>query len=277
MARPVHYAMHHENTPIVMWRSNQRDCSSTWRLQRLAGPADRACIGPTYTQQCVRCREVAPYRHMATLHAPGIQRSFAGQVNASYTAFFIWFVVRVAFTATSRSSGALGFPGYALVALLQPVPLIIVTLLRSAFRRFLGRWYLTHSHSSPGAVDRAGYVPAFLAGGYSIPFASGFTTSTPTRGSPLRVLPLVTRSSCSCGRWFLTRWRYPQSALGRWCLRLLADRWSRPSFLLQGGSSSLSPLLSSSNLSVPKNPKSTKHDCLQSLPPSSRNHRLIIH
>ena len=43
------------------------------------GSADRACIGPTYTQQCVRRGEVAPCRHMATLHAPGIQWSFPGR------------------------------------------------------------------------------------------------------------------------------------------------------------------------------------------------------
>ena len=60
-------------------RSNQRDCSPTWRRQRLAGPADRACIGPTYTQQYARRGEVASCRHMATLHAPGIQWSFTGR------------------------------------------------------------------------------------------------------------------------------------------------------------------------------------------------------
>ena len=51
----------------------------TWRLQRLAGPADRACIGPTYTQQCVQSREVGPCRYMTTLHAQGTQRSFTGR------------------------------------------------------------------------------------------------------------------------------------------------------------------------------------------------------
>ena len=60
-------------------RSNQRDSLPTWRLQRLAGPADRACIGSSYTQQCVRRGEVAPCRHMATLHAPGIRWSFTGR------------------------------------------------------------------------------------------------------------------------------------------------------------------------------------------------------
>ena len=63
---------------------------------------------------------------------------------------------------TSRSLGSLGFPGCALVALLRPVPPITLALLRSALGRFLGRWYLTYSHSSPGgAVDQAGKIPSF--------------------------------------------------------------------------------------------------------------------
>ena len=92
VARSVHCAMRHGNKPIVMvyhwtmrlwcqcWRkaSNQRNCSPTWHLQRLAIPVDRACIGSTYTQQCVRRGEVASCRHMATLHAPGIQWFFTG-------------------------------------------------------------------------------------------------------------------------------------------------------------------------------------------------------
>ena len=45
----------------------------------LSGPADRACIGPTYTKQCVRRREVASCRHMATLHAS----TFNGLLQAS--------------------------------------------------------------------------------------------------------------------------------------------------------------------------------------------------
>ena len=87
VARPVYCTMRHGITPIVMvyhWamrlygvnagerRSNQRDCLPTWRLQGLAGSADRACVGSIYTQQCVRRGEIAPCRHMATLHAPGI-------------------------------------------------------------------------------------------------------------------------------------------------------------------------------------------------------------
>ena len=57
----------------------------------------------------------------------------------------------------------------------------------------------------------------------------------PIPDSPLWVLALGTRSLLSCGRWFLTpHWRYPQSALGRWCL----DRCLNPSFSLQGSPSS---------------------------------------
>ena len=49
---------------------------------------------------------------------------------------------------------------------------------------------------------------------------------------------LVTWSSRSCSRRFLTHWRYSQSAFGLWCLRLLADRWLRK-LLRQGSFSSL--------------------------------------
>ena len=72
------------------------------------------------------------------------------------------------------------------------------------------------------------------------------STVPPSPGSPPRALALVARSSSSCGRWFLSHWRYPQSTLSRWYLRLLADRWPRKLLL-------------------------------QSLPPHSRNHRLTIH
>ena len=55
----------------------------------------------------------------------------------------------------------------------------------------------------------------------------------PNPGSPLWVLALGTRSSLSCGRWFLPHWRCPQSALGPWCLLAApsADRCLNPSFL----------------------------------------------
>ena len=38
-------------------RSNQRDCSPTWRLQGLAGSADFVCIGSAYTQQCAHMQK----------------------------------------------------------------------------------------------------------------------------------------------------------------------------------------------------------------------------
>ena len=55
----------------------------------------------------------------------------------------------------------------------------------------------------------------------------------PIPGSPLWVLALGTRSSLSCGRWFLPHWRCPQSALGPVVsLAPSADRCLNPSFLL---------------------------------------------
>ena len=54
----------------------------------------------------------------------------------------------------------------------------------------------------------------------------------PNPGSPLWVLALGTRSSLSCGRWFLPHWRCPQSALGPVVsLAPSADRCLNPSFL----------------------------------------------
>ena len=56
--------------------------------------------------------------------------------------------------------------------------------------------------------------------------------SNPNPGSPLWVLALGTRSSLSCGRWFLPHWRCPQSALGPVVsLAPSADRCLNPSFL----------------------------------------------
>ena len=62
----------------VKEQSVKRDCPATRRFERLAGRADRACIGRTHTKQCVRRREVASCRQMATLHASGIQGSSTG-------------------------------------------------------------------------------------------------------------------------------------------------------------------------------------------------------
>ena len=85
----------------------------------------------------------------------------------------------------------------------------------SALGRFLGRLYSTYSLALPGAF-RAGDVFPVLCR-----LAQTNQYCNPIPGSPLCVLALGTRSLLSCGRWFLPHWRCPQSALGRWCLRLL--------------------------------------------------------
>ena len=115
-----------------------------------------------------------------------------------------------------KNPGSLGFPGCALLALLRPVPSTLALFLqrsRSVPRPVVLDVQFTHS--SPGAVGRAGDFPAFGRRVQTDQYCN------PISGSPLWVLALVTRSFLSCGRWFLTHWRYPQSALGRWCLWLL--------------------------------------------------------
>ena len=70
----------------------------------------------------------------------------------------------------------------------------------------------------------------------------------PIPGSPPWVLALVTRSLLSYGRWFLTYWRYPQSALDLRCLWLLDRSVVKPK-LLDAGLPFLSLKLFSSNWS----------------------------
>ena len=83
------------------------------------------------------------------------------------------------------------------------------------------------SHS-PRAVDRAGDIPAFGRWVHTDQYCN------PIPGSPLWALALVTRSLLSCGRLFLTHWRYPQSALGRWRLWLLRRSVIKPKLLDAG-------------------------------------------
>ena len=92
------------------------------------------------------------------------------------------------------------------------------------------------SHS-PGAVFRAGDVSAFGTWVQTDQYCN------PIPGSPLWALALVTRSLLSCGRWFLTHWRYPQSALGRWSLWLLGRSVLKPKLLDAGFSFVSSPAL----------------------------------
>ena len=120
-------------------------------------------------------------------------------------------------TTSSKIQALSGPPGCVFVALLRPVPPI--TLAPSLRRsRSVPRSVVLDvqfSYSSPVAVDRAGDVPAFSRWVQTDQYCN------PIPGLPLWVLALVTRSLLSCGRWFLTHWRYPQSALDRWCLWLL--------------------------------------------------------
>ena len=90
---------------------------------------------------------------------------------------------------------------------------------------------------SPGAVFRAGNVPAFGRWVQTDQYCN------PIPGSPLWVLALVTRSLLSCGRLFFTHWRYPQSALDRWCLWLLRRSVFKPKLLDAGLSFVSSPAL----------------------------------
>ena len=112
--------------------------------------------------------------------------------------------------------GSLGFPGCALLALVRPVPPTLAppSLQRSRSVPWPVVLDVQFLHS-PGAVFRSGDLPAVCRR------VQTDQSCNPIPGSPLWVLALGTRSLLSCGRWFLTHWRCPQSALGRWCLRLL--------------------------------------------------------
>ena len=115
----------------------------------------------------------------------------------------------------SSNPDSLGFPGCALLALVRPVP---PTLAPSLQRSRSVPWPVVHDVQSctPLVLFRAGDVFPVLCR-----WVQTNQYCNPITGSPLWVLALGTRSLLSCGRWFLTHWRCPQSALGRWCLRLL--------------------------------------------------------
>ena len=71
----------------------------------------------------------------------------------------------------------------------------------------------------PPAVDRADDVFCSLAS-----IAAFLVHSGLPQIRPLRFFSLAAQSLRSCGQWFITYRRYPHSAIGRWCLRLLTDR-----------------------------------------------------
>ena len=115
----------------------------------------------------------------------------------------------------SSNPGSLGFPGCALFALLRPVPPTLV--LSSQRSRSVPRPVVLHVQSHTLLVPLSGPVIFPVLGRR----AQTNQYCDPIQGSPLWGFALVTRPLLSCGRWFLTHWRYPLSALGRWCLWLL--------------------------------------------------------
>ena len=119
-------------------------------------------------------------------------------------------------TISRKIPGSLGFPACALLAFLRPVPATLAPSLqrsRSVPRPVVLDVQL--SHSSGAVVDRAGDFPALGRRVQTDHYCN------PIPGSTHWALELGTRFLLSCGRWFLTHWRYPQSALGRWRLCLI--------------------------------------------------------
>ena len=115
------------------------------------------------------------------------------------------------------------------------------------------------SHS-PGAVFRAGGVPSFGRWVQTDQYCN------PIPGSPLLALALVTRSLLSCGRWFLTHWRYPQSAFDRWCLWLLDRSVVKPKLLDAGLSFVSSPALLHKLQVISKIPKISQSTTVSQAP-----------
>ena len=109
----------------------------------------------------------------------------------------------------SSNPGSLGFPGCALFALPRPVPPTLA--LSSQRSRSVPRPVVLHVHSRTPLVPLSGPV-IFPVLGRRVQTNQ---YCNPIPGSPLWVLALVMRPLLSYGRWFLTHWRYPQSALGR--------------------------------------------------------------
>ena len=178
-------------------------------------------------------------------------------------------VVQTGVLVSSRPHSRDWCPSGALVALLRPGPPITLALLRSALGRFHGRCYLTYYHS-PGIVDRAD-SPAFRQVGTDSRLL-GVTVRYPNSRFLSPGFVLVTKSSRSYGRWFLTHWPFLKSAFGRWCLRPLADRWPPSSFKSSALLHKLEVLLKISNSQITQNTAVSNRCSL-----SSRNHRLIIH
>ena len=108
----------------------------------------------------------------------------------------------------SSNPGSLGFPGCTFLALLRPVPPTLA--LSSQRSRSVPRPVVLHVQSRTPLVPLSGPV-IFPVLGRRVQTNQ---YCNPIPGSSLWGFALVTRPLLSCGRWFLTHWRYPQSALG---------------------------------------------------------------
>ena len=147
-----------------------------------------------------------------------VGRAAAGVTQEEgHTGFFTPFLsaVRALIFLARRIQPSLGFPGCALLALLRPVPPTLA--LSSQRSQSVPRPVVLHVQSRTSLVPLSGPVIFPVLGRWAQ--TNQYCNLIP--GSPLWVFALVTRPLLSCGRWFLTHWRCPQSALGRWCLRLL--------------------------------------------------------
>ena len=158
-----------------------------------------------------------------------------------------------------------------------------LALLRSALGRFFGRWYFTCQCSFPGAVDQVDDVPCSLAGTVGFLFTPSYRQIQADLPSALALVP---QSSRLCDRWFLTHRRFPQRSRSVVSPAVRSTVVSLPtgclpSFLPQGGLSSLLLYPPSQTRSIPESPKLPRiHKTLQSRIDalvSSRSHRLIIH
>ena len=125
------------------------------------------------------------------------------------------------YTGVLLAALSIGFPGREVLALLRSVPSTLAPSLqrsRSVPRPVVFDVQLRSDNSSALLQQTRAQTNQYC---------------NPNPGSPLWVLALGTRSSLSCGRWFLPHWRCPQSALGPVVSPApSADRCLNPSFLL---------------------------------------------
>ena len=145
--------------------------------------------------------------------------------------------LKLSFTSGLRCSGLPSkCPGFQVIpdlaALLRSVSPHVLTLLRNALDRCLGRRYFTYQCSSPGGFDRADDVLALF---WQVFWGDGNPKS---RLEPPSIATLIVLSSRFCGQWFLRLWRYPQRsrlvvspAVALFKSALLADRLPPPLFV----------------------------------------------